>query len=308
MTILKLLSSNGFISYNKAIAKRCGVHETIVLGELCSIFDYFHYHEFFINQERISNDTALSVKQIRTALSNLEKMGIITISKKGVPCKNWYFINEEVIETILENEINDSQTEELDVPNLPNLDGTKSTSSSDKTVALLNNNTNIRIDNNNTYYSDKPNNKTAPFPELRNFKKDQTISKRNKKQQYEEYLSLLTDIEREQSAKCVDLFIERHKQLDSCYNREKSRISWQVEFAKYHKESTRPFSQIQNVLEYGMNDEFWKTRLSSPKVLFNAFETILQQSLKTSSCYKNNKQRGSLASEVYGEEQHWSIE
>ena len=136
MTILKLLSSNGFISYNKTIAKICGVHETIVLGELCSIFSYFHFNEFYINQERISNDTALSVKQIRTALVNLEKNKIITITKKGTPCKNWYFINESVIKDLLENyedsyspADDDAQMGEQDVPKVPNKESENSTTS-----------------------------------------------------------------------------------------------------------------------------------------------------------------------------------
>lgn len=119
------------------------------------------------------------------------------------------------------------------------------------------------------------------------------ISKTKKKrvtetEKHEEYLSSLFQAERDESAKCVDLFIELHKQLDPCYNRDKSRLAWQVEFAKYHKESTRSFDQIQVVLKYGMNDEFWKTRLSSPKILFNAFETILQQSMRTSSYRKKS--------------------
>ena len=122
-------------------------------------------------------------------------------------------------------------------------------------------------------------------------KKTSSRTKKTKNEMYEEYLSSLSQEERDESAKCVDMFIELHKHLDSCYNRDKNRPAWQVDFAKYHIKSTRLFSQIQAVMKYGMNDKFWKTRLSSPTVLFRAFETILQQSLETSPSYKSNRQK-----------------
>ena len=97
MTILKLLANNGFISYNKIIARHIGVHESIVLGELCSIANIFNYNEFYFNLEKISYDTALSDKQIRKAIKSLEFLGFLTVEKKGIPCKNWYTLNSNVI-------------------------------------------------------------------------------------------------------------------------------------------------------------------------------------------------------------------
>lgn len=167
-TILKLIASNGFISYNKIIARTFGVHEAIVLGELCSIYSYFNYKEFYINQERISNDTALSVKQIRTALTNLVDSEIIEVTKKGLPCKNWYTINGKLLNSLLSNENknqekgddNDSNNEEkretaqkgeLDTPKMPNEIGKNGTSGCAERGALLSNkNTGVRIQNNNT--------------------------------------------------------------------------------------------------------------------------------------------------------------
>lgn len=158
MSILKLLSNQGFISYNKIIARTYGVNEAILIGELCSIQDYFRTEEFYIVQERISNDTALSIKQIRTTLLNLEEKGIISISRKGVPCRNYYKINAELLNEIIKNGENqpensdlNAQTEELDVTKGNNLELQKVTTRGEKREHLLNNkNTDIRIHNKNT--------------------------------------------------------------------------------------------------------------------------------------------------------------
>ena len=190
MTVLKLIANKGFISYNKTIARRLGVNEAILLGELCSIFDYFHYSEFYISQERIANDTALSVKQIRTSLINLEKAGVITITKKGQPCKNWYFINEDVVTEILETaeeeieepleeDVQFAQKGELDVPKVPNKIGKKVTTRCDKKGELLiNNNTanNNTLNNNTNSKShcddDSSSQKSETKPKKQTFPKD----------------------------------------------------------------------------------------------------------------------------------------
>lgn len=159
MSILKLLSNQGFISYNKIIARTCGVNEAILIGELCSIQDFYRTEEFYIVQERISNDTALSIKQIRTTLLNLEEEGIISISRKGIPCRNYYKINAELLNEIIKNGENQpaenidliAQTEEQDVTKGNNLELQKETTREEKRLVLLNNkNTEVRIQNKNT--------------------------------------------------------------------------------------------------------------------------------------------------------------
>ena len=97
MSILKLLSTNGFISYNKTVAKLLGVHEAILLGELCSIGDLYNYNEFFFERDKIINDTALSDSQIRNATKTLVEYELVTVVKKGIPCKYYYTLNEQKI-------------------------------------------------------------------------------------------------------------------------------------------------------------------------------------------------------------------
>lgn len=97
MSILKLLSTNGFISYNKTVARLLGVHEAILLGELCSIGDLYNYNEFFFERSKIINDTGLSDSQIRNATKTLVEYRLVNVVKKGIPCKYYYTLNEQKI-------------------------------------------------------------------------------------------------------------------------------------------------------------------------------------------------------------------
>jgi len=112
MNILKLLSSSGFIQYNGYIARKFGVSEAIVLGELCSYANMYHFQEFWFTQDKIRYRTALSERQVRQALKTLESNKILTITKKGNPCKNWYFLHGDILADILsEDDSNDESVQ-----------------------------------------------------------------------------------------------------------------------------------------------------------------------------------------------------
>lgn len=143
MRILKLLSSSGFISCNKAIARLLGLTEAIILGELCSISEMFGGEEFYFSQEKISNDTTLSEYQICNALKHLKEAGVLNITKKGLPCRNFYSINEDKVMELLDSETSSQkikeQTSEKFGGSCPKNSGT-----------FNNKNTEIRIQNKNT--------------------------------------------------------------------------------------------------------------------------------------------------------------
>ena len=40
-SISKLLSTDGYIQVNKALIKKIGLHEAIIIGELCSEYNYW---------------------------------------------------------------------------------------------------------------------------------------------------------------------------------------------------------------------------------------------------------------------------
>ena len=145
MKLLKLLSNTGFISCNKAIARLLGLAEAILLGELCSISEMFGGEEFYFSQEKISNDTTLSEYQICNALKHLKDAGVLNITKKGLPCRNFYSINEDKIVELLDSETSSQKIKEQTSKKIGN--------SCPKNSGTFNNkNTKIRIQNKNTSY------------------------------------------------------------------------------------------------------------------------------------------------------------
>ena len=101
---INLVASNNYISYNKLIAKKFGLEATIVFGELCSISNIFNDQEFYCLKTQIEEDTCLSSEAVRKALKFLEQCGAITITKKGIPCRNYYTINIDTVLEILDDE------------------------------------------------------------------------------------------------------------------------------------------------------------------------------------------------------------
>lgn len=154
MRILKLLSNTGFISCNKSIARLLGLIEAVILGELCSISEMFGGDEFYFSQEKISNDTTLSEYQICNALKHLKEAGVINITKKGLPCRNYYSINEDRVVELLDSDRTSSQKIREQAPE--NFE-----SSYPKNSGTFNNkNTEIRIQNKNTPHAEAENSET----------------------------------------------------------------------------------------------------------------------------------------------------
>ena len=162
------------MSVDKNIARAIGLQEAVVLGELCSIADMFHYEEFYFSQEKLCYDTALSEKQLRKSISVLESLGFVTVTKRGQPCRNWYLLNEEAIANYLlnldEQENSGTSSEEtagLDTPKVPNQSGKNGGTRTAKREALLSNKNTYNNTNNNTI-NNNTNNMSSEKSELEN--------------------------------------------------------------------------------------------------------------------------------------------
>lgn len=158
--------------------------------------------------------------------------------------------------------------------------------------------------NKKEFINSYPNNSDSePFPEPDDFPKNAntpskktTCSKAPRKteeQKHKEYLSTLTLYEGMKAADCVDLFIELHKKIDPLYNKDKARLKWQVDFAKFQKETQRPYEQILEVIKYAFNDEYRSPYLYTPENILNKFEDIVQKMSKTSLKTKYQQERDS---------------
>lgn len=106
--ISKLLSTDGFIQVNKTLIKKAGLHEAILIGELCAEYNYWEERNlledgfFYSTRDNIEENTGLSEHYQRKALSTLYELGIVIIEKRGLPAKNYYKINFDALLSILE--------------------------------------------------------------------------------------------------------------------------------------------------------------------------------------------------------------
>ena len=105
--ITDLLSTDGFIIYNKKLARTIGTNPAILLGYLCSEYNFYSSNGqldkgmFFCTREKIKYNTGLTETEQRTATKKLKELGIIETELKGMPSKTYYRINESSISSIL---------------------------------------------------------------------------------------------------------------------------------------------------------------------------------------------------------------
>ena len=103
-----LLSSSAFLVVNKQLAKVIGLKETVLLADLISKEEYFIANGmtdgwFFNTEANIEADTTLTPFMQRKCLKALRKYGIIETKRKGIPAKQFFKINEELVIKFLNN-------------------------------------------------------------------------------------------------------------------------------------------------------------------------------------------------------------
>lgn len=124
--ISKLLSTDGYIQVNKALIKKLGLHESIMIGELCAEYNYWESQGkldndmFYSTRENIEENTGLSEHFQRKALATLKEQGIIEVTKRGIPAVNYYKINFDKLLTILSTSCSSRRQQETETVDLNN--------------------------------------------------------------------------------------------------------------------------------------------------------------------------------------------
>lgn len=109
--LMNLLSNNGYIIVNKEVIKKIGLHEAIILGELCSEYCYWEKANkldngyFFSTRENIADNTGLSAYQQREPFKKLINMGIVKEKLKGMPQLKWYSLDMDNLYKLFNGEI-----------------------------------------------------------------------------------------------------------------------------------------------------------------------------------------------------------
>ena len=150
--ITDLLSTDGFIIYNKKLARTIGTNPAILLGYLCSEYNFYSNNGqldkgmFFCTREKIKYNTGLTETEQRTATKKLKELGIIETELKGMPSKTYYKINENTILSILSSE--ETLQQDLRNPHNKTLENLTTRSKESSQQDLRNPHTNNNINNN----------------------------------------------------------------------------------------------------------------------------------------------------------------
>ena len=103
-----LLSSTAFLVLNKELARQVGLKEAVLLADLISKEEYFIANGmtdgwFFNTESNIEKDTTLTPYQQRRCLKALKDKGLIEVKRKGIPAKQYFKINEQLVVKLLNN-------------------------------------------------------------------------------------------------------------------------------------------------------------------------------------------------------------
>lgn len=117
MEILDLLAGDNYIIANKTIAHQYGLEESIMLGELASEYKYWKRRGelkdgfFYSTIENVKENTTLSDKRQRSALTTLKRAGIVTVKLMGIPAKRYIKIEvEQLLHLLTTNDFNNGNT------------------------------------------------------------------------------------------------------------------------------------------------------------------------------------------------------
>jgi len=101
---LELFSSDSFLSINKQILSKYGPKLTVYLCNLIDKMKYFLQNDklgddlsFFLTQQNQTKQIGMSEYQLRKCKKKLKKMGILHTKARGIPPKEFYILNLEIL-------------------------------------------------------------------------------------------------------------------------------------------------------------------------------------------------------------------
>lgn len=106
--IISLLSADAFWSVNKKLARTVGIDNAVFLAEL--LYKYQYWKErgeldneggFFFTSEDIQKLFNITHKPVARMTKQILDSGLVKIKKRGVPAKNYWYIQFDVIAKIL---------------------------------------------------------------------------------------------------------------------------------------------------------------------------------------------------------------
>lgn len=160
-------ANNGYIMFNRELARAIGNDAAILFGELCSEYNYFEETgelfedgSFYSTMENIEERVNLTPYQQRKAINILEEFGLLTTYKKGVPPVRYFILQAQNVEAIFSN------VKKLNIQMLNTCQSENSKHSNVKKFNIPNNNYNRDNYNINSFIEEKKENKQINIKDL----------------------------------------------------------------------------------------------------------------------------------------------
>ena len=251
-----------------------------------------------------------SNRNVIDCLKDLMKKGLLTKRKSGNTVFYTAKTNFEAAETVddipfpewNESEESSQSSEESSLLSVKKVHSQSEESSHN----ILDKNISNNINNN------LPKLDVSDFPEDPNEIKTAHSKKSSKTERNKQFISSLSEEERSLSEKCVDLMIEYLKPITTTYDPSVNKIPWQADIVRRAKTEGVSLTTVLKCIQFIHSDSFERPLNSSPEKLFRRLDCVYgkaieKERLATRSKSKNYNQRGSFASELYGE-QKWDID
>lgn len=117
MRIDEFLSSDAFTIVNKKLAKNVWIWQAIFLQELISQRRRFNQDEFYFTQNDMEDELWISPNTQWRYWKELKEKWLINITKKWIPARNYYTINDDKIINLISNwQTSATKMVELDTP------------------------------------------------------------------------------------------------------------------------------------------------------------------------------------------------
>ena len=101
MTLTKILASDGYVCLNKSIIKTFGIATALIIGELCSEYNYWESRNeledgfFFSTFENIEKETTIKPSMQKEVFNLLKQYGVIETKRKNMPARRYVRIDED---------------------------------------------------------------------------------------------------------------------------------------------------------------------------------------------------------------------
>lgn len=103
----RTLSKDAYWPINKHMVKQIGLEASLILQHIMELKKVFKKNEIFQSQPEMAKELGITEYAIKNRVAELVKLGLISVVKKGTPCKNYYSTNTEKIVELMENEVNE---------------------------------------------------------------------------------------------------------------------------------------------------------------------------------------------------------